>query len=124
MPAAQSEFLQQNSKRASSLLNKLGPYAQPEHKRDPSPKMNKSPWWEDSQTQRRSQSQSTSQCSPKQFKHQPTPACASKGTGCDGKWRHDRYGSCGGTNSSPEQRQLGGRGYKRGYNLRRRPRTG
>jgi len=55
MLAAQSEFLQQNSKRASSPLNRLGPYVWPEHKRDPSPRMNELPWWEDSQTQWRRQ---------------------------------------------------------------------
>ncbi len=45
----------QKSKRASSPLNRRGPYAQREQLKDPSPRMKGLPWWDDSQIQRRMQ---------------------------------------------------------------------
>src|SRR6266702_2775368 len=55
MPAPQPGSSPQSSKKASSPLSRLGPSVQNERPQDPSPKMKGSPWWEDSQTQRRRQ---------------------------------------------------------------------
>src|SRR6266702_4823425 len=46
------ESLPLKSKKALSLLNRLGPYVQRKQLKDPSPKTKGSPWWEDSQTRR------------------------------------------------------------------------
>src|SRR6266702_2840921 len=55
MPAPRPGSSRRNSKKALSLLNRLEPSAQSEQPKDPLPKTKGSPWWDDSQTQRRRQ---------------------------------------------------------------------